>query len=138
MVDEIDGGERMSATNKALLAKVRRPSRKKSSPANALTKAALRYLDLNGWKVWRSNQIPAQTKDGRYRRFAGLHGVSDIIGFSRADARFLACEIKAGKDRLSQEQCGFRDAVIASGGVWVEARSLDDVIRAVGDQLEGK
>lgn len=41
--------------------------------------------------------------------------------------RFVAIEVKIGRDRLTKEQVNFGKAVERAGGVAIVARSLDDV-----------
>ncbi len=54
-----------------------------------------------------------------------MKGISDIIGFHRHTGRFIACEIKAGKDKLSVEQEQFLSDVKQAGGVGIVVRSID-------------
>ena len=45
------------------------------------------------------------------------------------DGRFIAIEVKAPNGRLSTYQELFRDRLTQAGGVYIEARSLEDVMR---------
>lgn len=84
--------------------------------AGEITKAALEYFELNGYKCWRNNQIPQ-----RGRPFRGLNGVPDIIGHSTVlhpePGLFFACEVKTKRDSLSDEQKDFLRELNASGGI---------------------
>src|SRR5581483_1551553 len=42
--------------------------------------ACLQWLQLKGIWAWRQNQGAIPLRDGGYRRFVGLKGVSDILG----------------------------------------------------------
>jgi hypothetical protein len=44
------------------------------------------------------------------------------------DGHFMGIEIKAPNGRLSEHQKRFRDELVAAGGTYVEARSLEDVM----------
>ena len=96
--------------------------------ANALTKHALKMLDLSGFYVWRQNNggVYDPTKKV-FRRNSSTPGISDILGFHRKTGKFIAVEIKAGKDVLSPYQVNFLDQVHKSGGYSFVVRNLDDI-----------
>ncbi len=74
-----------------------------------------------------SNDTHGLAYDRRGNPFkSGLTGSSDILACIRR--RFVAIEAKTGTGDLSTPQRRFRDAVIRAGGVWILARSVDDVI----------
>ena len=54
-------------------------------------------------------------------------GISDIIGFQRETGRFLAVEIKNGKDKLSAEQKVFLEDVKNGGGIAMVIYNMTDV-----------
>lgn len=77
-----------------------------------------------------SNDTPGLAYDRNGRPFkSGRTGSSDILACIQG--RFLAIEVKTGTGSLSTPQRRFRDAVRAAGGLFVEARSVDDVIDAL-------
>jgi len=86
--------------------------------ADELTAHILSYLRANGFVAW------AQDNRGRYNPKTGQWyphpnnrvGVPDIIGYRKADARFIGVEVKAGEDRLSQFQIDFLDELKEHGG----------------------
>lgn len=63
----------------------------------------------------------------KFRKNSSTPGISDIIGFHKKTGRFIACEIKAGKDRLSDEQIEFLKNVNDAGGVGMVVRTIDDL-----------
>lgn len=96
--------------------------------ANALTKNSLRVLSLKGYHVWRQNNGGVfDPKLKRFRANSSTPGISDIIGFHKKTGRFIACEIKAGKDRLSDEQKEFLKNVNNAGGIGMVVRTIDDL-----------
>lgn len=106
------------------------PVKLKLPPAtsSALTKAALRILDLKGFHVWRQNNAGVYNNEKKvWRANSSTPGISDIIGFRRINGQFLACEIKAGRDKLSDHQIDFLDAVKKAGGLAIVIRTMDDV-----------
>lgn len=56
-------------------------------------------------------------------------GSSDLIGIH--EGRFVALEVKAGKDRLRPEQVTFLRVISELGGLSAEVRSVDDVTRVL-------
>lgn len=96
---------------------------RKQMSASEITKEALRLLRERGYVVWRQNQIPVKG-----RCFTGKLGLSDIIGWyawkttvdydtTMKAANWVACEVKAGKDKLSKEQHEFLTELKRSGGI---------------------
>jgi hypothetical protein len=72
---------------------------------------------------------------GSMRRvFMGEPGVSDLLGIVGPWGIALCIEVKAGKDRLRPEQEAFRDMICDHGGIWIEAR---DVNQTVSDFRQG-
>lgn len=78
---------------------------------------------------------------------AGLvKGSSDLIGWScititpqmvgQEVAVFTAIEVKNGKDRLTQEQRAFIDAVRAAGGIAGVASSVEDANKIIKEYLK--
>jgi hypothetical protein len=98
----------------------------KITNANQLAAYAVKVFQRAGYVCWRQNNVAVCDK-GQFRRFVGLKGVSDVIGFEKGTGRFLAVEIKVGRDRLSPEQEKFLDAVNRAGGVGVVVRHADDL-----------
>lgn len=94
-----------------------------------LTQDAVKVFRLAGFFCWREN--PAGIWDAKadaYRRNPGsLTGKADIIGFHRVTGRFLAVEIKVGKDRLSKEQEAFLPTVRDAGGLAMVVRQGNDL-----------
>jgi hypothetical protein len=106
-------------------------------------RACLDYLRLRGLLAWRSNNVPAYDPARKgFRSFRGLRGVSDILGILPRTLDvggrrvtvgvFLAVEVKGRGGRLTPQQDAFLDGVRKAGGVAVVARSLQDLIDALG------
>ena len=74
----------------------------------------------------------------------GKPGVSDVLGIRKVKVSdlvkagiqevgiFIAIEVKAGDDTLSVDQEGFGLNVQDEGGIFVEARKVDDIIDPLG------
>lgn len=103
----------------------------KPTSANALTQEAIRVLTLKGYVVWRCQTVGVWDVTKRvFRRNSATKGVSDIIGFKKGEgARFVAIEVKVGKDKLSPEQVTFLESVEKAGGIALVIRNSDDLVK---------
>lgn len=68
-----------------------------------------------------------------YRKTHETPGASDIIGYHKKNARFLAIEVKVGKDTVKPEQQRYIDSINKAGGIGIIAFDNTD---AVIDRLE--
>jgi hypothetical protein len=111
----------------------------KAARESDLVKACLQLLRLRGVVAWRTNSGAAvysatATARGRFVRFAGARGLSDIIGLLPPHGRLLALEVKRPGRKPTADQAGFLDAVRAAGGL---ALVVDDV-RQLAEALDGE
>jgi len=110
--------------------------------SQGLTKAIVTYFDVCGVKAWR------QSSEGRYREG---ETVIDVVGRTRimkgtwlpgqnvghADVsaiiqgRFVAVEVKIGKDRQSDKQKEFERELVKSGGVYIIVKTWEDFINQI-------
>ena len=77
---------------------------------NSLTQAILKYLNYSGkYVAWRngSHAVYSVTRKAFLKNPTTKLGIPDILGYRKSDSRFLAIEIKTGKDKLSLEQVSF-------------------------------
>jgi hypothetical protein len=70
----------------------------------------------------------------RWIRF-GKVGWADYIG-CMPDGRFLAIETKSTRGRLSNNQKAFRESVILRNGVYILARTLDDILQGINGETK--
>lgn len=126
--------------------------------ANDLTNRIVDYLNLSGFAVWRNNtgvvfDVRAAAKkilqminallisrkqpglkqvEGvlrkSFRKGSGEPGESDIFGIEKATGKFVAIEVKFGKDDIKPDQKIFLRRISKNGGHAIVARSLSDVI----------
>lgn len=82
--------------------------------------------------AWSNNTGALKNKDDRLVRY-GLPGSSDVLAC--INGRFIGIEAKVGDDRQRQKQKDFATAVRAAGGIYILARSVDDVANTL--RLEG-
>ena len=102
------------------------------TPTNALTKAIIEYLTYKHHYVYRNNNAPIyDRKKGTFRSNNTEKGIADIIGVTggaKDQGIFIAVEVKGTKtDRQSPEQKIFEEEVKKRAGIYILARSLDDV-----------
>lgn len=91
--------------------------------------------------AWRNNTGGArfQNKEGGRQYFVqfGRKGQADITGIV-ADGRRLEIEVKVPerRDELSEHQEKFGEQIIAMGGIWFVATSVDEAIEALEEALK--
>ena len=86
-------------------------------------------------KVWRVNSGVAQYQYGAktsYVRFNTARGMSDIMGILKT-GRTLAVEVKTRTGKVHDHQQAFLDDINHGGGLAFVARSVDDVLKHLGD-----
>jgi hypothetical protein len=91
-------------------------------------RSCLEYLRLRGVFCWRQNSGALVTPGGGFMRAADINGVADIIGLLPS-GRFLAVECKSSRGRQSEAQRDFQAMVEGSGGLYIIARDIQDLIR---------
>lgn len=74
--------------------------------------------------VWQNNTGALFNRAGRLVRY-GFPGSPDILAC--INGRMIGIECKVGRDRLSAAQTRFHAALELAGGVYIIARSIDDV-----------
>lgn len=89
----------------------------------------LSYLKARGVFCWKNETTGIwDPKRKVFRKKRSVHrmvGVADILGIYKG--RFLAIEVKSAKGRLTKDQKRFGEMVIEQGGIFLVARSIDDV-----------
>ena len=110
---------------------IQQPKRTNDRPEAAALVEVLKALKAHPLVAWAERQNSGAAKVGnRFIRF-GWPGCADVIG-QMCDGRFLAVEVKAAKGRASPEQTLFLARIRDAGGVGFVARSLADVVAALG------
>lgn len=61
----------------------------------------------------------------------GIVGESDIDGIMMPNGRRISIEVKTGTGKLSKEQLAWRTMIEKFGGLYIEARSLEQVLTEV-------
>lgn len=107
----------------------------KAPRESALVRACLELLAARRIPAWRQNQGALRKDRGRLVRFSGARGISDIIGILPPAGRLLAVECKMPGGRLTADQAAFLDGVRAMGGLSLVVRSVDELDRALNQEM---
>lgn len=99
-----------------------------------LKKLLVEYLLRKGHFVWVNNSgfvkrfyMSKQGVESSHVLRSGIKGSSDIIGIEKITGRFIAIEVKAGKNITSTEQDIFLENINRRNGLAIVAYSLEDV-----------
>ena len=92
--------------------------------------AIIELLHTLGLLAWRCQAIPVPIRRGNQiiglRRANGYTvGIPDILLVVRG--RLIGIEVKDHKGKLSPEQEEWRDRILKAGGLWMLARSVEEV-----------
>lgn len=82
-------------------------------------------------RLWRMNTGAAIRPHGGLIRF-GLPGMADISGIMRPSGRRIEIECKTKTGRQSKEQQAWQRMIEWAGGLYLIARSIEDVRLALG------
>lgn len=96
---------------------------KRVSPANALTKAIIEYIQLKRGVAWRINNVAVVMADGKRRAGGMVRGIADI--HACVEGKHVSIEVKIGKDRQSEEQKKMQVSIINAGGAYFVATNFD-------------
>jgi hypothetical protein len=94
-----------------------------TSPANALTKQIIDFIYDAGGYAFRVNTVGIFDSRKQTYRTAAKKGVSDVLACHQG--RFIAVEVKIGKDHLSDEQAGFLASISHYGGLAFVAKDFE-------------
>ncbi len=86
-------------------------------------------------RVWRNATGAARSLDGKRVISFGLKGSADILGLLWG-GRFIAIEVKTGKAVQNKYQKNFQAMVEKYGGIYIVARSVEDVAVVVQLKIE--
>lgn len=89
----------------------------------------LEFGSRSGVRLWKANTGAARSQAGALIRF-GVPGQSDISGI-RSDGRRVEIEVKTGAGRRSKKQEKWARMIENYNGIYVLARSTEDVARAL-------
>lgn len=90
--------------------------------------AIIEYLTYNRYFFYRNNTGAAKMANGRFVSF-GVKGAPDIVCCIKG--KFVGIEVKRTGGKQSVEQKLFQQALERSGGIYILAYSVDDVINAI-------
>ena len=91
------------------------------------------------WSHFPAGEARSERTGGRLKRMGTAKGWADYLIF--VDGKLIGIELKSPKGPVSDEQAAFGDALVANGGHYTIARSLDAVeafLLACGVDLKAK
>ena len=89
-----------------------------------IQRAILDYLGYRNHFFFRCNTGAYRTEHGSFIRY-GSKGAPDIVVVAKGI--MIGIEVKTPKGVLSEEQAAFGEKLKAAGGIYIVARSIDDV-----------
>ncbi len=107
------------------------PRRNRGKPERAVQRAILAYLRLTGALV-AVTDAGAAYRAGSFGADTVPAGWPDITGLLPG-GRFIGIECKAPGGRQSDLQKAIEAEIHKRGGIYVLARSIDDVVKGIGD-----
>lgn len=114
----------------------KRRAAKPRETANGITRNIIRLLNMKpGCVAYRINNVGVwDAAKGIHRSGNTEKGLPDIMAV--INGRFAGIEVKAGRDKMSQEQCMRKFEIEKAGGLFFEARSTDDFIEWIDKIIE--
>jgi hypothetical protein len=98
--------------------------------ANGLTRCIIDWIRLNGGHAERVANTGRLIGTGRRRRWipgTGTNGTADVHAVK--GGRFVAIEVKVGRDRQSRVQQQYQAAVTVTGGAYIIATSFQNFVQ---------
>ena len=104
-------------------------ARRNAETANQITRNILRVANLQvGCVAYRVNNVGVWDKEKQLHRKGNTEkGLPDVTMIY--NGRYVGIEVKAGKDRLSDDQKKRKFEIERAGGIYFECRSTDDFLR---------
>lgn len=90
-----------------------------------IQRAIIQYLRYKGYFVWKQNNVGIKKANGSYIPTT-MRGISDILGISK-DGKFIAIEVKMGKNKPTEYQEMFLEEIKSRKGIAIVAYDLLDV-----------
>jgi RecB family endonuclease NucS len=103
---------------------------------NKLVREIIKMMRENGFCAWRIETRAIKTAMGFYVSLSSP-GVPDIIAIDK-NGTFIAIEVKTGNAHLRNDQREFARKVEENNGIFILARSKDDVATRLGMNVATK
>lgn len=89
-----------------------------------------------GYIVFRTNVGKVKTSDGRWFDTGLPTGFPDLMGYKPDNGRIFFIEVKTDRGRRRKDQIQFAKNVSAQNVIYGVARSADDAVAIVRDELK--
>lgn len=104
--------------------------------ANGLTRCIIEHIRLAGWQAERINTTGIPKEEGgriKWRTSNTTKGSADIS--ATINGRSVKIEVKIGRDRQSEKQQAYQQAVERSGGLYYIATNYSDFVTWYNEQF---
>jgi hypothetical protein len=107
-----------------------------SDTANQMTATLLVEIPRRfpGTRVWRQNSGALKDSTGRVVRY-GIVGGGDISGIIGPGGKRIEIEVKAGRDKIREQQINFARMILAAGGIYLLCHDVEATLRELGERL---
>jgi hypothetical protein len=112
------------------------------SPTNALTAQIIRWFHSAGGTARRVNvQGTFDNKKGKWRPSGMRRGFEDVDGTFPLVINGvtigikIACEVKLGKDVMSEDQLIRKEELEAAGGIYIVSKTIDQTINDIYEKI---
>lgn len=116
-------------------ARMYRTNDKVKTPTNALTAQIIRFFESIGGTARRVNvQGTFDNKKGKWRPSGMRRGYEDVDGTFPIEINGvligikIACEVKLGKDVMSQDQLTRKQELETAGGIYIVCKTIEQAI----------
>ena len=123
--DQFDQSEKTKLEKRLQKPNVKKPV----ETANRITANIIRLINLqSGCVAYRINNVGVWDAAKQiHRKGATEKGIPDIIAIIRG--QFWGIEVKAGKDKMSEDQLKRKFEILNAGGIFFEIRSTDEFVK---------
>jgi hypothetical protein len=104
--------------------------------ANSLTASIIAWIEVHGGMAERVSSTGLY-RNGRWTKSNGRLGTADISAIAPGGLS-LRIEVKYGKDRMSDDQIKYKSDVERAGGIYLIARTFDQIVSDLKPYLNGK
>lgn len=125
-----------SAAPDAKVKRQEQAEKAKAETANQITRNILRAANMQpGCVAYRVNNVGVwDAEKGIHRKGNTEKGLPDVILIFKG--RFVGIEVKAGRDKLSEDQLKRKFEIERAGGIYFEARSTDGFLKFFIEMLK--
>lgn len=115
----------------------RRRARHQIGPEHRIQNDIIAILNMHRCSVFRGNVGKLRLSDGRFFSTGLPNGFPDLFGFKWSNGKIFFIEVKTPKGRIRPDQIAFHMDLMNRHIIHGIARSTDDALKIVDDELIG-